>query len=182
MQSGGGLTCSGGEVFMQPEFLLAILEKAHNEMGFHTCIETSGYTPWQTFASVLPLLDLVFLDIKHIDNKKHIQATGKPNKLILDNALKLAASKVPTIVRLPLIPGFNDSADDVRALGAFLQTTGLQNLEIMPYHALGVSKYAALGKDYQISSNTPPLVDAAVAILQEHGLEVEVHQLASASK
>lgn len=177
MQSGGGVTCSGGEVFMQPDFLRAILYKVHDVLGLHSCIETSGYTRWESFASVLPLLDLVFLDIKHMDNEKHMRATGKPNGLILENARKLADSNVPVIIRFPLIPGFNDSVDDVRDLGVFLQATGLRHLEIMPYHALGVSKYAALGKKCRMDSNKAPRVDAAVAILQKYGIKVEVHQL-----
>jgi pyruvate formate lyase activating enzyme len=176
-QSGGGVTISGGEPLAQKKFLYELLKELHDEAGLHTCLDTCAKAPWPVFERLLPHLDLVLLDIKHMDSNIHKKWTGVGNKDILLNARNLAASPVDVMVRLPLIPGFNDDDANLRALGSFLRETGLNRVEIMPYHTLGLSKYQALGKKYALDSETNPRVPEALDRLSAFGLNVEVHRL-----
>ncbi len=171
-QSGGGVTCSGGEPLAQQTFLRALLSELHEEMGFHTCIETSGFAPWSSLQNLLPLLDLIFLDLKHMDDKLHKIATGQSNKLILENTIRLAEAFTPIIVRIPLIPGYNDTDDNAHALGTFLQSTGLRQVEVIPQHIYGKSKYAALDRRYDVDELSPN-VEGFVETLLPYGLEIE---------
>ncbi|PKU22059.1 glycyl-radical enzyme activating protein [Telmatospirillum siberiense] len=174
MQSGGGVTFGGGEVLAQPAFLGALLRHLHDEVGFHTCIDTSGYAPWPTLEALLPHIDLILLDLKHMDGALHAGATGKPNDWILHNARTLGRRGFPVVVRLPLIPDFNDTESNLDALGTFMNEAGLPSIEVLPYHDFGVSKYEALGKSYQIHSTSKPRLDRAKDILNRYGLDVSV--------
>lgn len=171
-QSGGGVTLGGGEVLAQPRFLKALLATLHDELGFHTCIETSGHAPWPVMEAILPFLDLVLLDIKHVDDRRHREATGRSNGSILANARELARRPVPVVVRVPLVPGFNDGAADLHALAAFMGEAGLRAVEILPYHEFGISKYEALGRSYTVHSHEKPRTDLARAVLSGRGLSV----------
>jgi len=172
MQSDGGVTCGGGEALGQPAFLKALLKTMHDELGFHTCLETCGYAPWPVFESILPHTDMVLLDVKHMDDEKHRKGTGRGNAVILENAGQLARTAVPTLIRLPLIPGFNDDEDNIRALAHFMKETGLPAIEILPYHEFGVSKYEALGKIYTLYTDKKPEAYETEEILKGHGLDV----------
>jgi pyruvate formate lyase activating enzyme len=176
MQSGGGITCSGGEALAQPAFLKALLESLHEELGFHTCIETCGHTSWDILETILPHTDMVLLDIKHMNCEKHREGTGQGNQLILENAARLARLKIQTLIRLPLIPGFNDDEDNLNALAAFMKKNGLLSIEILPYHTFGVSKHEALGKTYTLYKREKTNIPGAEAILKSYGLEVELAQ------
>ncbi|MDR1935593.1 MAG: glycyl-radical enzyme activating protein, partial [Candidatus Accumulibacter sp.] len=149
-QSGGGVTVSGGEPLTQKDFLLALLTELHDEAGLSTCLDTCAKAPWPVLERILPHLDLVLLDIKHVDDQKHRQWTGSGNADILANAQKLAESPLEVVVRIPLIPEFNDADADLYDIADFLAKTGLKHVEIMPYHLLGLSKYRALGKNYTL--------------------------------
>jgi pyruvate formate lyase activating enzyme len=175
MQSGGGITCSGGEALNQPAFLKDLLIYLHDEMGFHTCLDTSGYAFWETLETMLPHLDLVLLDIKHMDNDAHKEGTGVGNATILDNATRLGKLKFPVVVRLPLIPRFNDSPDNLEQMGNFLNENGFKTLEILPYHEFALSKYNALQMDYHAPKSTVPATSLAVNILRDFGIDVTVH-------
>jgi pyruvate formate lyase activating enzyme len=175
MQSGGGITCGGGEVLAQPVFLKALLETLHDGLGFHTCLDTSGYAGWDVLEPLLSQVDLILLDLKHMDNSRHKMATGKGNDRILHNARKLGQRHFPVVVRLPLIPDFNDTEDNLHALGAFMRETGLTSLEILPYHEFGLSKYEALGKAYTVWSREKPHIDRAQDILSGYGLTIETN-------
>lgn len=143
--SGGGVTISGGEATFQPDFTIAILKKC-KESGLHTAIETCGYTSWEVLESVLEHTDLVLFDIKHMDDDLHRRGTGVSNRKILDNARKTAGQK-PMIVRVPLIPGFNDTEQDVREIAAFAATLSKDiDVELLAYNPLGEGKYESLGK------------------------------------
>lgn len=164
--SGGGVTLSGGEPLMQLEFSRAILE-ACRQAGIHTAIETSGHASWDDFASLLPLLDLVMMDLKHLDGQKHRQTTGVNNKLILANARRLAETDTPIIFRLPVIPTVNDTPEEVEAIARFVRELkelrwgkqavkpGRGNsrdsaeiaLELLAFHPLAGDKYRSLGMD-----------------------------------
>jgi len=142
--SGGGVTLSGGEPLFQPEFLLAILAECKNE-GLHTALDTTGYASWPTIEKILPFTDLVLFDIKCIDPHKHYQATGKANSLILENAQKIAKIK-PMRVRVPLIPGFNDSQEEIRSIVNFVKLHLSVPIDLLPYNRLADSKYERMGR------------------------------------
>jgi pyruvate formate lyase activating enzyme len=175
-QSGGGITVGGGEALAQPEFLAALLDVLHDGLGYHTCLDTSGFARWATLEAVLPHLDLILLDIKHVDGKAHRRMTGVDNAVILDNAARLSSRGFPVIIRVPLIPGFNDDAASLHGLGALLRELRFPEVEIMPYHAYGLSKYQALGRDYPLGAPPPPDAALAAEVLQAYGLNVSVHQ------
>lgn len=173
-QSGGGVTCSGGEALAQPDFLRELLTRLHDGLGYHTCLDTTAFAPWETLASVLPVTDLVLLDIKHMDGAEHKRMTGVDNTLILDNARRLGEAGFPTLIRVPLIPGFNDMPDNIRALGIFLTACRFHDVELMPYHTLGQSKYQALGRGHAPIAGTPD-ADGSARTLRNFGLNVLVH-------
>lgn len=175
-QSGGGVTFGGGEVLAQPAFLGALLRHLHDEVGLHTCVDTSGHAPWPVVEPLLPHTDLILLDLKHMDSDRHREATGQPNERILGNARELGRRGFPVVVRLPLIADYNDTEDNLDALGDFMNEVGFPAVEILPYHEFGVSKYEALGKSYRVLSTGKPRLDRAADSLRRHGLEVSVHR------
>lgn len=154
-QSNGGVTFSGGEPTAQPEFLKAALEEAHRR-GIHTAIETSSFVPWDTFASILENVDLVLADIKHMDDAEHKRLTGVSNRLILENLRNVSRHGIPVRIRLPLIPGMNDSARNLQETADFVhQLNTLQSLDILPYHRLGEMKWRQLDMGYEAGCLTP---------------------------
>ncbi len=176
MQSGGGVTCGGGEALMQPDFLRALLTRLRDGLGYHTCLDTSGFAPWKVFETMLPHLDLVLLDIKHMDSAAHKKLTGVDNGPILNNARELGKRAFPVLIRVPLITGANDDEAHIHTLGKFLRENSLCDVELMPYHTYGLNKYRALGIEYPLSERPKPDADACKNILESYGLRVEVHQ------
>lgn len=148
--SGGGVTLSGGEPLLQPDFAAEILEKC-KAAGLHTAVETAGNVPWSTFERVLPYLDLVLFDLKSLDDGIHKELTGVSNRQILDNAQKLKTSGVALRFRTPVIPGYNDG--EVAAIAEFAKGA---EYELLAYHETGRGKYDALGRDYPVSDVVPP--------------------------
>lgn len=143
--SGGGITLSGGEPLAQPDFAFALLERSR-EADLHTALETCGYASWKTIARLLPLVDFVLFDIKHPEGGAHRRAVGKDNRRILENARRIAALK-PMLVRVPLIPGFNDSPAMVTAIARLVsrELNGAA-LEMLPYNPMGEAKYRLLDR------------------------------------
>ena len=161
--SGGGVTFSGGEPLLQPEFVETILRMC-KEAGLHTAIETAGDVSWQTFSRVLPYVDLFLYDIKAVDAQVHKHCTGVPNDRILENARKLMEiCPEKLLFRMPVVPGYNDT--QVAAAAAF--TEGFP-LELLPYHATGVGKYDALGVEYGLRSVAPPSAEEMQRLTEEH--------------
>ena len=167
----GGITASGGEPLMQPEFLTELFELAHAE-GIHTCLDTSGVTFCETPAylekldRLLAVTDLVMLDIKHMDEAKHKALTGHGNKNILAFARYLQKKGVPMRVRHVIIPGYTDGEEELAALGKFLGGFDhIEKIETLPYHTLGKAKYEKLGIPYPLG-DTPALTaeDAKTAL------------------
>jgi len=154
-ESGGGVTFTGGEPFMQYEFLHELL-LACREKGIHTAVETSGYTPRNNLMEAAELTGLFLYDLKLMDNEKHIQYTGVSNELITDNLGRLAAVHGNICVRIPIIPGINDDDGNIDATCAFLEGIGLRNVSILPYHSTGSYKYKQLGLDYRLSDIRSP--------------------------
>jgi pyruvate formate lyase activating enzyme len=175
--SGGGVTFSGGEPTAQPDFLRAACREA-KERGLHTTIDTCGYTGTETLATILPYIDLVLFDIKHMDSAEHKSLTGVPNELILENLLTISSLGLPVYIRVPLVPGCNDSPDNIRATAAFVadQPT-VQQLDILPYHRLGEPKWQRLGMAYQLDGVLPPdreHVYGLAEIASEYDVQVNV--------
>lgn len=148
--SDGGLTLSGGEPLQQPAFAAALLTAAKAE-GLHTAVETSGCAPWARFAAIRPVTDLFLYDVKETDPERHAACTGVPLAPILENLRRLAEAGCRIVLRLPLAPGFNDRPDHFRAVAALARERGIVEADLLPYHRLGESKPAALGR-----GNTPP--------------------------
>lgn len=147
-RSGGGVTLSGGEVLMQSDFATAIL-RACKENGINTAIESTAFAKYENIQKLLPYLDLYLMDIKHINSDKHFEFTGVKNEIILENAKRLAKDAKKLIIRVPVIPTFNDTPEEIRDIARFTKSLLTVNeLHLLPYHRLGSDKYTALGRDY----------------------------------
>lgn len=145
--SEGGLTLSGGEPLYQFDFALQVLKKAHSSY-IHTAIETCGHIKWTHYEQVLPYLDWIFFDLKHLDSAKHKEETGQDNYLILENAQRIAEKfKGRMVFRTPIISGYNDSDDHIDKLANFILKTSIREINILPLHLLGRDKYRLLGYD-----------------------------------
>lgn len=154
-RSGGGLTLSGGEPLLQSRFAAALLH-ACKLRGYHTAIETAGFVKYKAFERVLPYLDLIMMDIKHMDAAKHAAFTGQTNDTILENIQQLAKQNVRLIVRVPVIPTFNDTPEEIRAIAEHARSLNtVRELHLLAYHRLGAGKYKMLGRDYEMSGVAP---------------------------
>jgi pyruvate formate lyase activating enzyme len=178
--SQGGITLSGGEPTLQPQFTQALL-KACKDQGYHTALETCGYATWSIFQSILPHVDLVLYDLKHINREKHIQFTGVPNDLIIHNLRRLDRVGSSYVVRVPVIPTINDAPDDIEVLATLCRSLKhLQYIELLPYHRLGASKYQHLARSYSLSDLHPPQdkrINQISEALQSQGLTVVAEKL-----
>ena len=139
----GGVTCSGGECMLQPDFLLALLREC-KERGIHTAVDTAGHLPYEAFERIRPMTDLFLYDLKLWDDRKHRQYVGVSNRQILDNLDRLLDSGAAVWVRIPILVGINDGEAEMRAVAAFLKGRA-QRVELLPYHRMGENKYTALG-------------------------------------
>jgi len=144
--SGGGVTFSGGECMLQIDFLFDILKKC-KENGLHTAVDTAGHIPGASFEKIMPFTDMFLYDIKAMSSDIHKEYTGVDNSLILENLTFLLANKACMWVRIPIIPGVNDTDEEMRSIKAFFDKNGYpQKIELLPYHAMGEHKYDAIGK------------------------------------
>lgn len=148
--SGGGMTISGGEPFMQHEFALELLMKA-KERGLHTAIETCGYVSPQILESFIPYVDLFLWDVKETDPVRHKEFTGVSNELILSNLRMLNERGASIVLRCPLIEGYNLREEHLKEVGKLAEELrGVIRVDVEPYHPLGQSKSEALGKEYPL--------------------------------
>lgn len=166
-RSGGGLTLGGGDPLAQYQFAVELLGAAHRSY-INTALETCGHAPWPHFEPVLEHVDLLQFDIKHMDPARHKELTGVSNELILDNLRKVRSVMSPrdVIVRIPVVPGCNDSDDNIRATVEFAAGLGFVRVELIPYHRLGASKYAQYGMANPLPDCEPP-AEAEMARLRE---------------
>jgi glycyl-radical enzyme activating protein len=174
--SGGGVTVSGGEPTAQPKFLTELLRRCQ-EIGFHTVLDTCGQVPWKVMEKVLQYVDLVLFDIKHMDPIKHTEIAGVNNDIILENARRIALMRKPMVVRLPLVPGMNDSMGNLKATAQFMGRIKVRSIDLIPYHRLGINKYKRLGKEYKLSSVKPFMeeeIDLFKRMLEAQDLEVSL--------
>ncbi len=155
--SGGGVTVSGGEPLLQASFVAALFQ-ALQERGIHTAIETALHVPESALDQVLPYTDLVIADMKHPDPEAHRLYTGSDNRQILENFARLEASSVPYMIRIPVIPGVNDTPEIMRKFETnMLPLKRRQCVELMPWHDFGLNKYAGLDLDASAQDGlTPP--------------------------
>jgi pyruvate formate lyase activating enzyme len=152
--SGGGVTLGGGEPLAQPDFARQVLALSRRH-GVHTAIETCGHVPWGLLESILPWTDLFLYDLKHVDAETHRAQTGGDIALILSNLERLVSAGAPAIVRVPVIPGFNDTAEDIRAIARHVARLGIAELHLLPYHRLGQNKYLLAGRRYEFAGGDP---------------------------
>ena len=153
--SGGGLTLSGGEPLLQPEFSKAILESA-KEKGFNTAIETSGYAPSEVIKDISPLVDLFLYDVKLTNDADHKRFTGVGRDLIISNLRLLNEEKKQIVLRCPIIPGVNDNDLHFDAIASLAnELDSVKRIDIEPYHDLGTAKYEKFGKKASFSAEPP---------------------------
>ncbi len=172
--SGGGLTVSGGEPLLQAEFVAGLF-RACREKGIHTVLDTAGFAPPDSLKKVIPWADAVQFSLKAVDAAKHRQLTGHANRIILDN-LRYAAGQTRLTVRYVIIPGINNSAQDLADLAQVVHSLpGPVNTELLAYHVMGRSKWAAMGLPYALG-NVPAATAADLAEarrrLEEQGITV----------
>lgn len=174
--SGGGVTIGGGEASMHTDFTLALIRKC-KENFIHVAVDTCGYTVNETAFQVLSEADLLLYDLKGMDTEKHIRDTGVSNDLILSNLKKLDELNVPTIIRMPLIPGHNDSDEEIEKAAEFLSTLkNLDRVDLMNYHTFGVVKYAQIGKKYELELTplSPERLDEICTIFARHSIRTQI--------
>ena len=148
--SGGGVTVSGGEPLLEQEFTLELL-RAFNRYGINIGVDTCGFVPRKNIESVLPYVDFFLWDIKHMDDNTHRKLTGVSNRLILENLRLVSANNTPVYLRIPVIPDYNDSDENLRAVCDFSKDLpSLVEIHLLPLHHLGKARYVALGREYPI--------------------------------
>lgn len=160
---------------MQWRFSLALLTR-FKTMGWHTCVETCGHQKWEILRRLAEQTDLVLCDIKHMDPARHAELTGVTNEQILRNIVALSAEDLELVLRMPVIPGINDSEENLRATAVFVRgLKRVQALELVPYHKLGQYKYALLGGEYgldEVASPPEVRIDELKAFLRDQGAPV----------
>jgi pyruvate formate lyase activating enzyme len=175
--SGGGVTCSGGEILAQPEFVAEIFKKCREE-GIHTCADTSGFGTAEAMGTVLEYADLVYFDIKHANPERHAELMGVPTDVIWKN-LALAVEKgVAVTIRVPLIPEYNNSEEELTAMAELVRGIAPEaEVSILPYHKYGANKYATVGMTYTLGDlreNTEEELSRAQEIFEARGFKCTV--------
>lgn len=176
-QSGGGVTISGGEPLLQKDFLLALLRSC-KQADIHTTLDTCGHSSWEALDSVRAYVDLFLYDLKVMDDAQHRKFTGASSAPALNNLEALSEEGHSIVVRVPIIPGINDSEDNIRETGAFAaRLRSLERVDLLPYHDAALQKYARFDKCYRLPETRPPseehMTDLA-RILRGFGLKVQI--------
>ena len=175
--SGGGITVSGGEVLSQPEFVAALLKRCR-EAGIHTCLDTSGYGDISAVESILPYTSLVYFDLKHMDPLVHRKLTGASIELIIRNLEFIVDSGTPVVIRVPIVPGLNDSDEEITAIArAVSLLTKSTQVHLLPYHKYGMNKYKMLDLEYKLGELAYPTdekLQRAKEIVESFGIPCEI--------
>lgn len=169
--TGGGVTFSGGEPLAQSAFLWECLRLLKGRV--HTAVQTCGYAPSDLFEKTLTLCDYVLYDLKLIDPDLHRRYCGTENGPILQNYRTLAASGVPFVTRIPLIPGVTDTAQNLSAIAALMRECGVGHAELLPYNRMAGSKYAGLLRDFSPDYDEDAPVELHEEIFAKHGIRVK---------
>ena len=166
-KSGGGLTVSGGEPLLQADFVEALFKACRAE-NIHTLIDTAGFCPPSALEKVLPYTDQIQFSLKAVDADRHKRLTGVANDRILANLRLAAVAKIPLVIRYVVIPGITDTPNDIEKLAALLLNLPTKaQVELLAYHTMGVKKWKALGKPYELSG-VPPAAPKCVEAVKEH--------------
>ena len=168
-ESGGGVTFSGGEPFGQAELLEGLLT-ACRERRIHTAIETCGAAPRATMLRAAALAGLILYDVKILDPARHREFTGAPNRNILENLAALIGARADVVVRIPIVPGVNDRAEDIRDFRDYFATVRPARLDLLPYHGAGAEKYQRVGRDCLMNGTASPSESQVAAIAAELSL------------
>jgi pyruvate formate lyase activating enzyme len=177
VNSGGGVTLSGGEPLVQPEFSRRFL-RACRERSIHTVLDTSGHASWELMERVLEHTDLVLFDLKHLSPEKHLEGTQASNDLILENLRRTLDSADRRVwIRIPLIPGYNDSTSHLEELALAIGEMSAEKVSLLGFHHWGRSKYRALGREYSCDEVDPPsktALELAKTVMEARGLAVTI--------
>lgn len=146
-ESGGGITLSGGEVLYQAAFAIELLKELKNRK-IHTACETTGYAGSEVFEEFISFVDLLYFDIKHYDSAKHKSSIGVPNEQIIKNLQTAVRTHSGLVVRIPVIPFFNDSLSDAEEFAKLFNEIGVDQIELLPFHQFGEKKYEYLNREY----------------------------------
>ncbi len=159
-RSEGGLTLSGGESLLQPDFARALLH-AGKDLGVNTALESMGFADYSVIETILPYLDTYLMDIKHMDAAKHKEWCGHENTRMVQNAKRIAESGLTKlIIRVPVVPGFNDTEQELLAIARYAASLpGVEEIDILPYHNFGQGKYEALGRPYPMGDAKSPTME-----------------------
>lgn len=178
-QSNGGVTFSGGEPLMQLSFIHEALQACKSN-GYHTAVDTSGYYTSKKLEKVIPCTDLFLFDLKHIDPESHKKVTGVPNSIILKNFKLITRSKCDIMIRIPVIPGFNDADDHIARLNEFIlenKTENIKMINLLPYHRTGSSKYKRFNRPYKMTDVLQPTeerMEELKALFSGTGIRVKI--------
>ncbi|MBL7120312.1 MAG: glycyl-radical enzyme activating protein [Dehalococcoidia bacterium] len=176
--SGGGVTISGGEPLLQPDFTKDLV-KACREKGISMGIDTCGHVPWTNIEHVLPYVYFFLWDIKHMDSEKHRELTGVPNELILSNARSVSETGIPLYIRIPVIPGYNDSEENIRATCEFASSLpSVVEVHLLPVHHLGRARYESLNWPYPIADVClipDDVLQAMERLVESYGLKCRMN-------
>jgi len=173
-RSGGGVTLTGGEPTLQDDFTIAILTLCRHA-DIHTAVETCGFAPWDKLERIARVTNLFLFDLKHPDEKLHRRYTGVSGKPIIENLARLASLDAALIVRVPLIPGCNDSPATVRAIGRRSAEVGVRRISLLPFNPASAGKYVWLHRPYplgDLKTQSDAYVAALEGMLRDDGLEV----------
>lgn len=166
-ESSGGVTFSGGEPLIQPDFLDALLEEC-KKRGIHTTLDTSGYASFKVLEKIRKKVDIFMYDVKMMHEGKHKKFTGVSNKLILENLRKLSEKVSNIIIRIPIIPGINDNEENITQTAKFISTLqGIQYISLLPYHKVGKQKYKRLNRTYLQDKTPSPTYEKIEKIKKE---------------
>jgi pyruvate formate lyase activating enzyme len=172
--SGGGVTFSGGEPFVQHQFLEETLALLKDE-NYHTAVETTGYAEWGVIDRLKGLIDLFLFDLKAYQGARHLALTGTGNARILDNLKRLSKTGAEIVIRVPVIPGLTDSNGNLDEIAKFVADCGrVKSVHLLPFHNMGKKKYGHLGKKYALGDTIPPSrerMEELKEIFVSHGLE-----------
>jgi pyruvate formate lyase activating enzyme len=175
-ESCGGVTLTGGEALLCPEFVLALIKALHSQ-GVHVAIETAACIPEETFARVLAAADFAYIDLKHYDEQKHLDGTGAGLGLILRNIASALRGSTPVAIRIPVIPGYNDGEADIAGFVGLLASLGVKDVQLLPFHQFGESKYRSLNLTYAydgVGQLRDSDVSAFAAALESAGFCVQI--------
>jgi len=174
--SGGGVTISGGEALIHPEFDIEILKELKDH-GIHTCIDTAGNVPLESLKAVLPYTDLILFDLKAYDSVIHKKCTGFGNERILQNFRYLCDINFPMWIRMPVVAGYNDDDEDFRKrLKLTKGIDSIKQIDVLCYHEYGMGKYKALGMEYEVKDGfiSEEKADRLLAIAAEENIKINL--------